>query len=255
MKITATQRVRVRLLRRLGYSQASVSKFLRISLSFVKYWWSRSNLQPESNAGRPKKTSFRKRKQIITKLQSDMGISTHAMASEFAVSAHTIRNIAEEFDITFHHLEKKPILSDAHKAARLAWALAHRNFDWSRAIFTDEKIEYLRPPPHTKNFGVWAPRGAQVPFCRVERHSAKRNISAAISRDHRSVAYCFQQIMNAKVYTEVLAHTIVPMRDWKKKINGRCFWTTIRNTDRSWLSRFSHKTTSKLNFCQPRARI
>lgn len=40
----------------------------------------------------------------------------------------------------FNHIAKKPFLKDVHRQERLAFARANINQDWTRVLFSDEKV-------------------------------------------------------------------------------------------------------------------
>lgn len=211
MKSSFSKRGSVGVLKRLNYSQAEVAKTLRVTKGFVKYWWNRSNMEDKSKSGRRRKTTKSVSNQIVKRLKMNLRQSTRKIGRELHLSHTTVANVARRNNLFPYHPTKKLLMSEKHQANRLSFAKSHQHFNWRRAIFTDEKIAWLVPKPNSKNDVIWAEKGTKVLPSRVDRHSAKLNVSAAISFDHKSSIFIFKTNLDSPLYTKIVKSTIIPL--------------------------------------------
>ena len=79
------------------------------------------------------------------------------------------------------------------------------------------------PRPNSKNDVVWAPRGTKVLPLKVDRHSAKLNVSAVISYNGKSRIDIFEESLNSNLYTKIITRTFVPFIRKQKKAGGTLF--------------------------------
>ena len=101
--------------------------------------------------------------------------------------------------------KRKPMLTDSQRVARLKWALAHKDDDWNKTIFSDEtSIQLFR---NTVRRWSKAP-GAEVK--RVPKNRQKLMVWGAIS-SRGTIGLCtFRGIMDAKRYIHILSKNLLP---------------------------------------------
>jgi transposase len=124
---------------KLGISRTSVSR-LRLSLDIPL---------PITKNGRPRKLtqwdSRYLRRQILSGVADNAAQLKRKL--QLPVSTQTVRNTLKRAGLRSHVKKKRPLLSRAHRKARLVFALRHQHWtveDWARVIYSDEtKINRL----------------------------------------------------------------------------------------------------------------
>src|SRR5215468_3189570 len=99
--------------------------------------------------------------------------------------------------------KRKPMLTDSQRVARLKWALAHRDDDWNKTIYSDEtSIQLFR-----NKVRRWSKApGAEVK--RVPKNRQKLMVWGAIS-SRGTIGLCtFRGITDAKRYIHILSKNL-----------------------------------------------
>lgn len=99
----------------------------------------------------------------------------------------------------------KPLLTDAHKKARLAWARQHQRTNWNRVLFTDETtMKFWRPVRM-----VWRRRGEAV-LHRTVKHPKKVHLWGCFSANGFGRIYMFEQNLNSQLLKKIYNKALLP---------------------------------------------
>lgn len=102
---------------------------------------------------------------------------------------------------------RKPLLTPANKARRLAFANKYRGQNWRLVLFSDEKTFELFAQPH--NQYVWTDRADQVNPLPTVKHPPKLHVWAGISYFGKTELYVFTGNMDAPFYKGILKERLV----------------------------------------------
>ena len=99
---------------------------------------------------RPRKTSAATDRRLLDLSKSNRFLSASQLRAEWdePVSEQTVRNRLHEQGLKAYRSVIRPLLSPAHRSARLKWTMAWCHFrgaQWDRIVFTDESRFLLRP--------------------------------------------------------------------------------------------------------------
>jgi len=129
-------------------------------------------------------------------------------------SENTIRNRLHEFGLFGRRRRKKPLLKKQHKAARLMWAKAHRDWtvsDWSKVLWTDESAFQLFPGGEQY---VWRKKGEE--FKRGELAPTVKHGGGSVMIwgcfHHTGVGVLkrVEGTIDAQAYKQILIHRAMP---------------------------------------------
>jgi hypothetical protein len=138
---TKHDREAVGALRERGYSVGWIALLLKLNPKFVRRWHDSQlnfgHVVDQPRSGRPRKRTATLVHRVRRRLSNRPGI--RAVAGELGVDKMTVSRAAADAGIHAFHAPKKPLLTDAHRKARLQFAREHVSDDWSNALFTDEK--------------------------------------------------------------------------------------------------------------------
>lgn len=136
------------------HSIRAVARTLRMPYSTVHFWITRYNQEGRSvatkpRAGRPRKTS-RYADHILYRLARANGFaSARELLRQWqqAVCTRTVLRRLHERHLRQYRPLRVPILTKAHKKARLDWAMRHCHWraQWKRIVWSDESRFLLRP--------------------------------------------------------------------------------------------------------------
>ena len=118
----------------------------------------RQSLDNKQRSGRPKKISERGRNLVIRYAREHPLCTYTELQRETRqdCSQATLKRILHDNGILNWRAKKRPHLTAAHAAQRLAFAYTHLTTDWSRVIFSDEcSIEKGRGKQQLWAFGFW----------------------------------------------------------------------------------------------------
>ena len=217
MKHDVGPRAQVQILRDQGYSQSLIANVIRRDKSFVERCCGRADIIDRPNHGRPPKITRSVLSQIEKRIMFKRRRSLRVVAQQMNLSKSSIQRATKKLGLVAYHQSWAPRLTLKHLADRKRFARDHKNFDWSKVLFIDEKIAFLIPKPNSKNDVIWAPKGSTIPNLPRDVHPVKWNVSAGISISGRSRIYIFDQNMNGQLFKEILASTLLPAG---KKLHG-----------------------------------
>ncbi|KAI5643339.1 transposase domain-containing protein [Phthorimaea operculella] len=141
--ISIVQRAEIVALHNQGRNYSEISRELGVTIKTVKLWVRRhgdeGTLNTRPKSGRPSLLNTEQRDMIVTEYEENGFKPTKHFAGLFDTSVQTIRRALHKEGLHHRRPAVKPFLTDAHKRARLEFAQNYLNFDWSTAIFSDEK--------------------------------------------------------------------------------------------------------------------
>ena len=209
MKHDLSPRAQVAALKLAGHSQRQTADVIRKPLSFVKRWWNRDELLDRHAGGKPLKLTRSLITGISKRLKNKQRTSTRLIARAMGVAQSTVQRGAKLGGLFPYHRARKLILTAKQVKARLAWAREYKNQDWSKVLFTDEKIVYCVPRPNTKTILFGPKKGTDVLPYPHDRHSAKLNVSAAVWLNGRSSIFIFKENLVSSLYINALKNTVL----------------------------------------------
>ena len=191
--------------RELHCNQSTVSRVLQqFRLS--------GSLERKKRSGRPSVVSDEVKDAVDKRIKKRRTATSAELANEVMdktgrrVSERTIRRVRRE--LTYHpvHASVKPSLTDAHKAARLAWCREHRRDSFKSVVFMDEMgvgIDY-----HRQLF--WIKPGEVRPVRETHPTKLRLNVWGAIWYDGKTTLHVTKENFNKDYYVEVLQEHLAP---------------------------------------------
>jgi transposase len=209
-----------------GVSKAKVAKLLGCSLSTVKRVLRSFNLTgsflPKPKSGRPRKVSPEKEGELVRlseenrkRTSAELNSILKQQDASFAVSNCRISYYLRKNGLLGRVCSRKPLLRPANKAARLAFALEHKDKPlefWMKTLWTDEK-----------KFELFNSKRRQ--YCRRKQGESLRDdtIQPTVKHGGGSVMFwgCFmagrtgdlhriEGIMKKEQYHSILSHHAIP---------------------------------------------
>jgi hypothetical protein len=119
----------------------------------------------------------------------------------------TVHNVAKVAGLKSYVQQKKPLLSQAQKHKRLAFATKFKDFDWKSVIFSDETTFQLMGNKGRRRF--WATSPAEVPTAPAVKYPEKLHVWAGFSYYGKTRLYCFTGNMNAPFYLGILQERLL----------------------------------------------
>jgi transposase len=226
MRLPEATRIRVLLLSAEGRTNAEIGEELGVSEATIKRtrarWRALETVHDRPCSGRPPVLTDRQ-KRYFYHLFRTRQVASPEEAAKFtlaaglpAVSGHTIARAMRAEGLRPFTMQHKPLLTPAHKAARLAWALPRRGMtaaNWSRVIFSDETYIYRLGTSPSRY--VWCRSDDDFAAWRVTP-TAKYGggaimIWAAISVHGLSDLVAIEGNLNAAGYIPILQQHLVPL--------------------------------------------
>src|ERR1700722_6531210 len=146
-------------------SLAEIATRTQLPKSTVHWYWKKfqrnvpfDEIRPK---GRPPKMATNDRRALGPLMRSKPFQTLSSVANALArargisVSESPVRRSLKALDYDFGAPQTCLSLTEAHKAARLAFAARHAATDWKRVVFSDESTFQLAP----NNVGVWSKKG------------------------------------------------------------------------------------------------
>ena len=121
------------------------------------------------------------------------------------ISPRTIRRRLAEAGFRYGVPIRKQLLTEDHIKVRFQWAMDHRNFDFSKVIFTDETTFLL----FSKKRRIWQLRGARKVF-RAVKHPTKVHAWGCLSENGFGKLYCFTSNLNAELLCKIYKKALLP---------------------------------------------
>lgn len=134
-------------------------------------------------------------KEIAEKLQSNRNLTV----SEWTVRRHLhglgYKNVLPQ---------GTPMLTDDQKERRVQWALAHKDDDWNRTVFSDETSYQL----FRNTVRRWS-KYAQEEKKRIPKNKQKIMVWGAFSGKGQISCYSFRTIMDGSLYVDILRNHLL----------------------------------------------
>ena len=218
----------VNVLKRAGWVKAKVISHLHVHHSIVDRWWDRDDILDKPRSGRPIKYTRHLVNRIVHRLiKKGSRSSTRIVAKDLGYPRASVQRVAHAAGLVSKARHHHPFLSDKMKTERVAFARAHKNDDFTKILFVDEKKVHLCPTPNKHNDRVWVFDGEEPEGRPTFAHSAKLNVAAGVSASGRSAIYIFPQNMDQALYKTILQETLIPAG---KKLGGRG-WVLFQDKD------------------------
>jgi transposase len=226
MGLPEATRIRILLLTEKGRTNAEIAEELAVSEATIKRtrarWRELESVHDRPRSGRSTVLTDRQ-KRYFFQLFRTRQITSPDEAAKFAVGAglptvsgHTIAKAMREKGLRPYTMQHKPLLTPAHKAARLEFALARRGMTaalWRRVIFSDETYIYRLGTAPSRY--VWCLSDDDFAEWRVTP-TAKFGggsimVWAAISIHGLSNIVAVQGNLNAAGYLAILKQHLLPL--------------------------------------------
>ena len=150
MALTAEQRSQIQSLYHQNLSLRNIAHTVQCSTDSVRKWIKRGlsieNKPPSCGRGRKRKASIEQLEVIQKILEEQKNIGTRQLIdivrkkTGLIISDRTLRRYSSSFGLKWGKPRQVPLLTEKHKRNRLHWVKSHRDEDWRKWIFSDEKI-------------------------------------------------------------------------------------------------------------------
>jgi transposase len=146
-----------------------------------------------------------------------------------SIAVNTVRQLLHEHHFYFLPKVKIQALSEAHKQARLQYAIEQQNYNWSQVLFSDEKTFWLG----SETSHCWQQLDKRVQHT-VTRYPPKLHVWAAAGYYFKTKLYFFTQNMNQTLYQQIIKANLREKKityapDCPKKIRGK--WVYLQDND------------------------
>lgn len=217
------QRHRIIVLHDEGYSCADIAKRVKchrttVSRVIEKYQKTGS-VDDRQRSGRPRKSTDRQDRTLRRismanrKLTSPQITRIWSETCDVKVCTSTVRRRLLAKGLKGCRARSKPLLTDAHRTRRLAWAKRHAKWtvqQWEKVIFSDESNFYLTGNQCSKYVRRF-PGEEFKPYCLNPsvKHPLHVMTWGCIAASGVGCIHIVQGMMNSKQYIEVLETTML----------------------------------------------
>ena len=119
----------------------------------------------------------------------------------------SVRRAARLGGLSARKPQRRPLLTDANKARRVAFARKFRHQNWKQVLFSDEKTFELFATAH--NQYIWAVAPDDVPGQPTVKHPPKLHVWGGISYYGKTELYVFTGNMTAEFYEGILKERLL----------------------------------------------
>ena len=145
------------------------------------------------------------------------------------IAARTVRHyLSKELDYRYSRPQRKLLLNDANKNARLTWAVLHQGDNFNTTVFCDEACFALGPDGRLL---TWHPR--HKPIVEVSQYPAKLHMLGAVSIFATVGFLAFAPTWNARTFSTQFVADIVPSASEEIGVSS---WITPQHTGAKQLS-------------------
>mgnify|MGYP005853465371 CR=1 FL=1 len=201
-----------------GMSYTDIQKKYGYTRQFTSRWWKRyhdtGGVDDAQRPGRPKTLTHTQRKGVTRALKRKASSSLRKVAKKMktehhvSVSKHTVRRIANEEGLVYRRRKKKPLLTDAHKVARLRFARRRRPRGfWGRVMWSDEASFAL----YSSTKGEWADEGEEAEPHETVKWPPRIRVWAAISTKGKTPLVRIPKKMKAEEFETLLVEKLMPL--------------------------------------------
>lgn len=207
---------------RKGYTPAAIQQAVGCTMDFVLRWYGRDDVHRHPGSGRPLRLKPSTLDEIRRRLtRPKKPTSLRKVAVETGLSKSTISNAARKMGLKPYHKRVTPALSEAMKKRRVQFAKDWEHADWTKIVAIDEKSFSIGCVGNRKNDVVWATSPEDVPSIPRFKSYSTLHVCGGISMNGITSLHVFTEIMTAKLFVDILDHTIVhggnelyPDEDW-----------------------------------------
>ena len=155
----------------------AIAEYMKCSKETAAKWVKRyeesQSVEDKKGRGRKRKTEEKEDFMISKRVKSHPEVSSSQLSQYMKdcfldISPRTICRRLAEAGFRYGVPIRKPLLTEDHIKVRFQWAMDHRNFDFSKVIFTDETTFLL----FSMKRRIWQLRVAREVF-RTVKHSTK----------------------------------------------------------------------------------
>ena len=198
-------------------SYAAIQKKFGYTRSFIARWWKRyqetGGVEDAPRCGRPHTLTPDQSREVARRLKRKATSSLREVAKKMkaahcvTVSKDTIRRAAMEEGLVYRRRKKKPLLTDAHKQARLRFARRRRPRGlWDRVMWSDEASFAL----YSLTKGEWVEAGEEPAPHETVKWPPRIRVWAAISSRGKTSLVRIPKKMNAVNFEQLLMEELVP---------------------------------------------
>ena len=152
-----------------GKSHDEVAELLNVAKRSLGRWVKEyrageRNFSDKPGRGRKRSaTTDTVKNRVVRHMRGKRFQSCRKVASRLQISRESVRRCLKEKGLKPVQTKSKPKLSEKNITARIEFAETHRNTDWSKVMFTDEKDFWLFSRVSKKNDVVWVADGDEPP--------------------------------------------------------------------------------------------
>jgi transposase len=193
----------------------SIARECRISQRTVKRyldkWRHGVTVEDIQGVGRPRSFSQTDRVTLSRFVGEDSFATSNELARKMAKSTgvvcspRTVRRTLKSLNYRNSIPKAIPMLTEAHKRARVEWANENVNRDWSKVVFSDETTIQLSP----NICRAWHKKDNR-PTCPRAKFPKKLMFWAAISRENKTPLLLVKGSVTAVKYVELLRDEFLP---------------------------------------------
>jgi transposase len=209
-----------------GMSPTEIWRKYGYSRPYISRWWARyqetGDVLDAPRSGRPKRLTPVQRKEVRRNLKRSAKSSLRGVAKKIrtehgvSITKSTIRRIAHDEGLVYRRRKKKPLLTEAHKVARLRFARLRRPRGfWSRVMWSDEASFAL----YSSTKGEWVEEGEEADPQETVKWPPRIRVWAAISTKGKTPLVRIPKKMKAEEFETLLVDKLVPLMC--DAINGR----------------------------------
>ncbi len=132
-------------------------------------------------------------------------VNTIMKAKGVSCSNQTIRNRLAKAGFFHGPTIKKPLLNADQRYRRIQWAQRMMQYDWNRAIFTDESSFWAYTAVHR----IWRKKGEKS-VVRTMKYPTKVHVWGCISNHGFGCIYVFSKTLESKRMVHIYKHKLLP---------------------------------------------
>src|SRR6185312_12407098 len=188
-------------------SEKEIHSRTGITISTIYYNLKKLNEKGDNSrklaSGRPKKVTAHESRAIAQYLCHNPRLSTRNLAIKLTNNVTKVSHMTVLRHLTRLGYKnslplKMPMLTVAHKEARVRWATRHLNDNWDTTLFSDETAFQLFRNTITQWYK------GERPVKRIPKDRTKIFVWGGFCIRRKTSLFCFRNIMNANFYVDIL---------------------------------------------------
>ena len=192
----------------LGVSQRTLMRWVK------QYRAGERKFSDKLEKGRKRSATLKMQNKVVKQCRGKRFQSCRKVAARLHMTRQSVHRCLQEKGLRPLQTPSKPKLSEKNIAARIAFAEAHRNTDWGKVMFTDEKDFWLFPKASRKNDVVWVANGDEPPppVDKV-RSTQKLHAWGGTTTSGKTKLYFFEGSLNAEKYRTLLQKALKEIKE------------------------------------------